>query len=66
MELIVNGETQQLPEGMTVMQLLEKMALTDRRLAVEVNLEIVPRSRFLTHELQTGDRVEIVHAIGGG
>ena len=66
MEIIVNGETQQLPEGMTVMQLLEKMALTDRRLAVEVNLEIVPRSRFLTHELQTGDRVEIVHAIGGG
>ena len=66
MELIVNGETQYLPEGMTVMQLLEKMALTDRRLAVEVNLEIVPRSQFLTHELQAGDRVEIVHAIGGG
>lgn len=66
MELIVNGETQQLPEGMTVMLLLEKMALTDRRLAVEVNLEIVPRSQYLTHELQAGDRVEIVHAIGGG
>ena len=66
MELIVNGETQYLPEGMTVMQLLEKMALTDRRLAVEVNLEIVPRSQFFTHELQAGDRVEIVHAIGGG
>ena len=44
MELIVNGETQRFPEGTTVMQLLEKMALTDRRLAVEVNLEIVPRS----------------------
>ena len=66
MELIVNGETQQLPEGMTVMQLLEKMALTDRRLAVEVNLEIVPRSQYLTRELQAGDRIEIVHAIGGG
>lgn len=66
MELIVNGETQHLPERMTVMQLLEKMALTDRRLAVEVNLEIVPRSQYLTRELQAGDRIEIVHAIGGG
>ena len=66
MEIFVNGETQHLPDRMTVMQLLEKMALTDRRLAVEVNLEIVPRSQFLTHELQAGDRVEIVHAIGGG
>ena len=66
MEISVNGEMNDLPEGMTVMGLLEKMALMDRRLAVEVNLEIVPRSQHLTHVLQDGDRVEIVHAIGGG
>jgi sulfur carrier protein len=65
-EVFVNGEMRQLPEGITVMQLLEKMALTDKRLAVEVNLEIIPRSRHITHILQAGDRVEIVHAIGGG
>jgi sulfur carrier protein len=65
-EVFVNGELQQLPEGMTVTQLLEKMALADNRLAVEVNLEIVPRSCHVSHILRAGDRVEIVHAIGGG
>jgi sulfur carrier protein len=65
-EVFVNGETRQLPEGMTVAQLLEDMALTGKRLAVEINLEIVPRSIHGSHRLQAGDRVEIVHAIGGG
>ena len=65
-EVFVNGEARELPEGMTVTQLLEKMALTGKRLAVEVNLEIVPRSSHMTHMLRAGDRVEIVHAIGGG
>jgi len=51
---------------MTVTQLLEVMALTGQRLAVEVNLEIVPRSGHLSRELRPGDRVEVVHAIGGG
>jgi sulfur carrier protein len=66
MEVTVNGEARRLPEGMTVAQLLEDMALTARRLAVEVNLEIVPRSAYTAHRLRPGDRVEIVHAIGGG
>jgi sulfur carrier protein len=65
-EIFVNGESRQFPEEMTVKQLLEEMALTDKRLAVEVNLEIVPRSRHVSHILRAGDRVEIVHAIGGG
>ena len=66
MEIFVNGESRQFPEGVSVGQLLEEMALTDKRLAVEVNLEIVPRSRHVSHILRAGDRVEIVHAIGGG
>lgn len=66
MEVVVNGETRLVPEGTTVMELLEKMALADKRLAVEVNLEIVPRSLHLSHVLHAGDRVEIVQAIGGG
>lgn len=65
-EVIVNGEARQLPEGMTVAQLLEDMVLTAKRLAVEVNLAIVPRSTYDTYRLRAGDRVEIVHAIGGG
>ena len=66
MKVLVNGEGRQLPEGMTVAQLLEEMALADKRLAVEVNLEIVPRSLHSSRVLSGGDRVEIVHAIGGG
>ena len=65
-EIFVNGEARQVPEGITVTQLLENMALMDRRLAVEVNMEIVPRSSHGIHGLRSGDRVEIVHAIGGG
>ncbi len=66
MEVFVNGEARELAEGMTVTRLLEAMDLTGKRLAVEVNLEIVPRSAHLTHVLRAGDRVEVVHAIGGG
>ena len=66
MEVFVNGEARELQEGMTVTQLLEVMDLTAKRLAVEVNLEIVPRSAHMTHVLRPGDRVEVVHAIGGG
>jgi len=65
-DVVVNGETRQLPDGVTIAQLLETMALSGKRLAVEVNLEIVPRSTHAAHKLQPGDRVEIVHAIGGG
>lgn len=66
MEIIVNGEPRQVAEKYTVAQLLEEMGLVGRRLAVEVNLEIVPRSTHADHLLQAGDKVEIVHAIGGG
>lgn len=66
LEIIVNGETRRFPAGTTVAQLLESLVLTGRRLAVEVNLEIVPRSTHGIHQLQSGDRIEIVQAIGGG
>ena len=66
MKLIVNGETRRVPEGATVAVLVEEMGLQGRRLAVEVNMEIVPRSSYDRHFLAPGDRVEIVHAIGGG
>ncbi len=66
MEIYVNGEPRQVPEGASADQLLQIMGLNGRRLAMEVNCEIVPRSTFHAHHLQAGDRVEIVHAIGGG
>ncbi len=66
MEIIVNGEPRQVAEQYTVAELIAAMELVGRRLAVEVNLEIVPRSTHAEHQLQPGDKIEIVHAIGGG
>ncbi len=66
MEIQVNGETRQVPEGASIAALLDDLSLTGRRIAVEVNQDIVPRSRHDEHRLSEGDRVEIIHAIGGG
>ncbi|MHB8473006.1 MAG: sulfur carrier protein ThiS [Gammaproteobacteria bacterium] len=66
MEIIVNGQARQVVDGLRVSALLEMLELSGRRLAIEVNREIVPRSRFATQQLQAGDQVEIVQAIGGG
>ncbi|MBU2873327.1 sulfur carrier protein ThiS [Marinobacter salexigens] len=66
MQVQVNGEAMELPEGATVAALLEKMAIAGKRLAVEVNENIVPRSQHAEFALSNGDRVEVVHAIGGG
>ena len=66
MKIFVNGQGQELSEGFTAAGLVEQMGLTGQRLAMEVNKEIVPRSTFEQHVFQDGDRVEIVHAVGGG
>jgi len=66
MEIIVNGEQRQVMSPYTVETLINDLGLVGRRLAVEVNLEIVPRSTHAQHQLKAGDRIEIVHAIGGG
>jgi thiamine biosynthesis protein ThiS len=66
MELIINGKAEQLPQGINAAQLIEQLGLTNERLAMEVNREIVPRSSFEAHILEAGDQIEIVRAIGGG
>lgn len=66
MEVIINGEAQELPEAISASELIDQLGLATKRLAVEVNLEIVPRSQFDSHRFKPGDRIEIVHAIGGG
>jgi sulfur carrier protein len=66
MQIIVNGNSTELPDGASMADLIERLALAGQRLAVEVNEELVPRSRFQAHRLESGDRVEIIHAVGGG
>ncbi|WP_111498135.1 MULTISPECIES: sulfur carrier protein ThiS [Marinobacter] len=62
----LNGESHDLADNATVATLIDELKLTGKRLAVEVNEDIVPRSLHGEHRLQAGDRVEVVHAIGGG
>ena len=66
MDIVLNGQPRQIGTPITVLQLLELENLAERRVAVEVNGEIVPRSRHGLHVLAAGDRVEVVHALGGG
>jgi sulfur carrier protein len=66
MQLYVNGDPRDLPAGATVASLVVMLALGEGRIAVEVNEELVPRSTYAGRVLNEGDRVEIVHAIGGG
>jgi sulfur carrier protein len=66
MRIQLNGDTFELPAGETVADLLARMELAGRRVAVELNLDIVPRSEHATTLLSEGDQVEVVQAIGGG
>ncbi len=66
MELIINGESQRLAEPVTVAALLEARGLAGKRVAVEKNGEIVPKSRHAETPLASGDQIEIVVAVGGG
>ena len=66
MNIVLNGEPQQVTDNITAAQLVETLGLTGKRLAMEVNMEIVPRSSFQEFIIHADDRVEIVHAIGGG
>jgi len=66
MHLEINGETREFAAALTVSQLLETLGLDVRKVALERNLEIVPRSRYADVTLAEGDRIEIVHFIGGG
>ena len=66
MDIVLNGDRYRLEEGATVGALIEDLALKGRRLAVEINQEVIPRSQHSAHRLAQGDQVEIVHAIGGG
>ncbi|CAM3809174.1 sulfur carrier protein ThiS [Vreelandella rituensis] len=66
MQIQLNGEPHALDSAVTAADLVETLGLTGRRIAVEINEQIVPRSQLAETPLSDGDQVEIVHAIGGG
>lgn len=64
--LTINGEPRRFDEALTVAQLIERLELTGKRIALERNGQIVPRGQFGEERLADGDRLEIVVAVGGG
>lgn len=65
-EVTVNGEHRSVQQPCTVKRLLESLSLGPKRVAVAVNRDVVPRSAFPSRQLNSGDRVEILEAVGGG
>jgi sulfur carrier protein len=66
MRVLLNGEQTELADGVTVRDLIAELDLTKKRVAVEINREIVAREEFAARAIREGDVVEIVHFIGGG
>ena len=62
----INGASRQLSQSISIAALLDEMGLTGKRIALERNGEIVPRSTFAAEQLSDGDRLEVVVAVGGG
>jgi sulfur carrier protein len=65
-QIIVNGEEREVPAGLGVPGLLSHLGLPAERVAIERNLEILPRSQWSSAPVLPGDRFEIVHFVGGG
>lgn len=66
MQISLNGESQQVRDGASLSDLVEQLGLTGKRIAIELNMEIIPRSEHPSTVLVENDTVEIVNAIGGG
>ena len=66
MKIFLNGSSREVPDNLNASELVFSLGLADKRLALEINREIVPRSTFSEHMIRPGDTVEIVRAIGGG
>jgi sulfur carrier protein len=66
MQITINGERREVPDGLTVRGLVEHLGLTEGPVAVEKNRAVVPRAEHPTTPLAAGDVVEIVHFVGGG
>ncbi len=65
-QIELNGQSAQFEEACSIQRMLETLELQEKRLAVEVNQEVIPRAKHASYQLSAGDRVEIIQAVGGG
>lgn len=66
MNILLNGNPREEPAELTVAQLLSRLEMPPRGIAVELNQQIIPRNRHAEHKVRDGDRIEIVSLVGGG
>ena len=66
MQIVVNGTPREVAAGLTIARLLDELRIEPKHVAVEVNLELVPRGRHAERALSPGDRLEVVTLVGGG
>ncbi len=66
MIVVINGERRDIPDGLNVAGLLDHLGMSNGRVAVERNLDILPRARWQDTQVQANDSFEIVHFVGGG
>jgi sulfur carrier protein len=66
MKIKINGEAQEIPEGLNVTAMLEHLGMGNKRVAIERNLDILPRTEWNATPVQANDTFEIVHFVGGG
>jgi sulfur carrier protein len=64
--IVINGERREVPDGLTVEAMLAHLGMAAGRVAIERNLEILPRARWSETQIQPKDSFEIVHFVGGG
>jgi len=66
MTVTINGERREIPDGLNVVALLEHLGMSNGRVAIERNLDILPRARWQETQVESNDSFEIVHFVGGG
>ena len=66
MMVVLNGEERSCREGWTLADLVAELGFAGRRIAVEINRDIIPRDEYASYHLQPGDEIEVVHFVGGG
>ena len=66
MTVTINGERREIPDGLNIIALLEHLGMSNGRVAIERNLDILPRARWQETQVEPNDSFEIVHFVGGG
>ncbi|MGB9068487.1 MAG: sulfur carrier protein ThiS [Candidatus Acidiferrales bacterium] len=66
MRVTINGERREIPDGLNIIALLELLGMSNGRVAIERNLDILPRARWQETQVESNDSLEIVHFVGGG